>query len=80
MRTAHITKNGQLALPKEVLGDLHVHAGDTVDIETESDGTVRIYPKTLNASEVAGMLKTRIRSTIEEMDASVAEAFRKGKL
>lgn len=50
MTTAHITKNGQIALPKEALGDLHVRAGDTVDVETEPDGSIRIYPKTLRAS------------------------------
>ena len=80
MTTAYVTKNGQLALPKGVLGGLHVRAGDTVDIETEPDGTLRIHPKTLSASEVAGMLKTKVKATIEEMDEAVAEAFRKGEL
>lgn len=80
MTTARINKNGQLALPKEILENLHVKSGDTVDIETEPDGTVRIFPKALNASEVAGMLKTKVKSTVEQMDKSVAQAFRKGKL
>jgi len=80
MATAHITRNGQIAVPKDVLADLHVRAGDTVAIEMEPDGSIRIYPKTLAASDVAGMLKTKVKSTIEEMDKSVAEAFRKGRL
>lgn len=80
MATAHITRNGRIAVPKEVLLNLHVRAGDTVDFETEPDGSIRIYPKTLSISDVAGMLKTKIKSTIEEMDEAVAEGFRTGKL
>lgn len=80
MTTAHITKSGQIAVPRDVLEDLHVRAGDTVDIETEPDGSIRIYPKTLMASDVAGMLKSKVKSTVEEMDEAISEAFRKGRL
>ncbi len=75
--TTTIVSDGQIIVPKEILQSLHMQSGDTVDIETLPDGSIRIFPKTLNASEVAGMLKTPIRSTIEEMDEAVAEAFRK---
>lgn len=80
MATAHITRNGQIAVPKGVLTDLHVRAGDTVAIESDPDGSIRIFPKTLSASNVAGMLKSKTKSTIEEMDVAVSEAFRKGRL
>lgn len=80
MAKAHVTKNGQLALPKKVLGHLHVRAGDVVDVETEPDGSVRIHPKTLRASDVTGMLKSKVTSTVDEMDQGVAEAFRKRRL
>jgi len=80
MTTAHITRNGQIAIPRDILVNLRVRAGDTVAIEAEPDGSIRIFPKTLAASDVAGMLKSATKSTIEEMDAAVVEAFRKGKL
>jgi len=80
MPVAHITRNGQIAVPKDILETLHARAGDTVDIEKEPDGSIRIYPKTLNAADVAGMLKTKVKSTIEQMDEAVAEGFRSGRL
>lgn len=79
MTRAHVTKNGQITLPKEALRGLHLRAGDTVDVTTEPDGSIRIYPWTLTASDVAGMLKTKIRSAVKEMDEAVAEAFRKNR-
>lgn len=80
MKTAHITKNGQIAVPKDVLQNLHLRAGDTVIIETEPDGSIRLYPKTLDACDVAGMLKTSVKSTIQEMDNAIAEGFKAGRL
>ncbi len=77
MTTTTIIDNGQITVPKEILLALNIRTGDTVDIETMPDGSIRIFPKTLNASDVAGMLKTNVHSTIEEMDVAVAEAFRK---
>ncbi len=77
MTTTTIIDNGQITVPKEILLALNIRTGDTVDIETMPDGSIRIFPKTLNASDVAGMLKTDVHSTIEEMDEAVAEAFRK---
>ena len=77
MTTTTIIDNGQITVPKEILQVLHLQTGDTVDMETMPDGSIRIFPKTLNASDVAGMLKTNVHSTIEEMDEAVAEAFRK---
>lgn len=77
MTTTTTIDNGQITIPQEILQALHIRTGDTVDIETMPDGSIRIFSKTLNASEVAGMLKTNVRSTIEEMDEAVAEAFRK---
>ena len=75
--TTTIIHDGQITIPKEILVALHVQTGDTVDIETMPDGSIRIFPKTLKASEVAGMLQTNVHSTIEEMDEAVAESFRK---
>ena len=71
MTTTTTIDNGQLTVPKEILQVLHLQTGDTVDMETMPDGSIRIFPKTLNASDVAGMLKTNVHSTIEEMDEAV---------
>lgn len=59
MTTTTTIENGQITVPKEILQVLHIQTGDTVDMEAMPDGSIRIFPKTLNASDVAGMLKRR---------------------
>jgi AbrB family looped-hinge helix DNA binding protein len=75
-----IDEEGEITLPRQVMDAWNMHEGDTLDIETQPDGTLRIIPKTLYASDVAGMLagKSAVKSTIEEMDEAVADSFRKG--
>ena len=82
MNTAIVTSSGDLRLPADMAEQLNAKPGDAVVVETDADGTVRIYPKPLRAEEVFGCLAghTSVKSTIEEMDESVAEAFRKGEL
>ena len=77
MTTTTTISGGKIAVPQEMLLALHIQTGDTVGIETMPDGSIRIFHKTLNASEAAGMLKTNVHSTIEEMDEAVVEALRK---
>ena len=59
MTATTTVESGQIIVPKEILQILHIQTGDTVDMETMPDGSIRIFPKTLNASDVAGMLKRR---------------------
>jgi len=82
MANARITESGGIVIPKDILERLCLHAGDTVDLEVEEGGVVRIYPKALQPSQVCGMLgsSTQIKSMIEEMDDAVAEAFRNNEL
>ena len=79
---ARINEEGEITLPRQFMDALNMRAGDVLDIEMQPDGTLRIIPKTLHARDVAGMLagKSTVKSTIEEMDEAVAEAFRKGDL
>ena len=76
MATATITPEGYIDIPKEILDQLHLHAGDKLDIEMEQNRNIRMRPKTLRPSEVAGRLasKTNIKLSIEEMDEAIAEA------
>lgn len=82
MATAIVTEEGYIDLPKDIRDKLHLHAGDTLDIEVEKDRVIRMHPKTLKPSDVSGFLasKTHIKLSIEEMDEAIAEAFRKGDL
>ena len=82
MATAIVTPEGYIELPRDIRDQLHLRAGDTLDIEMEKDRSIRMRPKTLKPSEVSGFLasKTNVKLSIEEMDEAVAEAFRKGDI
>lgn len=82
MATARVTEEGYIELPKDLREKLHLHAGDTLEIQMEKDRVIRMHPKTLKPSDVSGFLasKTHIKLSIEEMDEVIAEAFRKGEI
>ncbi len=80
--TAGIAPEGQIAIPKALLDILHAQPGDSLGLVVEADGALRISRGALRARDVAGMLASRshVKSSVEEMDEAVAEAFRKGEL
>lgn len=82
MATATVTPEGYIDVPKDILDRLHLHAGDTLEVQVEHDRALRMLRQPLKASEVGGMFRSRIVKpfTVEEMDEAVAEAFRKGDL
>jgi len=82
MPTATITQEGHIEVPKDILDQLHLHAGDKLDIEMETDRAIRMRPKTLKPSEVSGMLASRPHTPnrIDDLDEALAEAFRKGEV
>ena len=82
MNTALVMRNGDLRLPAGIAERLNAKPGDAVGIETDADGTVRLYPKALSPDEVFGCLagRTSVRATVEEMDEAIAEAFRKDEM
>lgn len=79
MATAIVTPEGYIDLPRDIRDQLHLHAGDTLDIEIENDHAIRIRSKTLKPSDVSGMLASRPHTPnpIEDLDEALAEAFRK---
>ncbi len=82
MNTARVMEDGDLRLPPEVAGKLHVKPGDSLEIDVDVHGALRLFPKTLELDEVCGMLRPPpgIHASVEEMDEAVAEAFRRGEL
>lgn len=82
MNTERVMEDGDLRLPPEVAGTLHVKPGDSVGVEVDADGTVRLYPNVLKPEDVYGRLAscTTVKATLDEMDESVAEAFRRDEV
>ncbi len=82
MATATLTSKGQLTVPKAVRDALHLRPGDRLELEVESDGTVRMHALTRRVADVFGMLarpRRKARSA-EEMEAGLGQAFREGRL
>jgi len=82
MNAARVMEDGDLRLPPEISESMHVKPGDSVGVEVAADGIVMLFPKTLKSRDVCGCLRsyTSVKASVEEMDAAVAEAFRKDEL
>ena len=82
MTMSCLNQNGEIKIPLEILGELHLRTGDMVELCMEKDGSLKLFPKRRSVADVRGMLagKTHVRATIEEMDSAIAHGFRTGKL
>jgi len=69
MATSTVTSKGQTTIPKEIRDRLNLHPGDRVEFVVDEDGRVVVLPATVDASELAGMLKPPGRAvSVEEMN------------
>jgi antitoxin PrlF len=74
MSTSTLTSKGQTTIPKDVRNRLNLHPGDRLEFVIDEDGRVLILPASVDASELAGMLK---RPTKPVSVASMNQAIRK---
>jgi AbrB family looped-hinge helix DNA binding protein len=72
-----LTVKGQATIPKAVREYLHLGPGDRIKFFLHPDGTVVILPK-LPASRLKGIVRTRRRVSLDEMDAAIAEGASAG--
>ena len=73
-----LTSKGQMTLPKSVRDDLHVKAGDKIDLVKEGDRYM-LQPRNKSATELYGILRVpgQKSMTVEEMDEALGEALAK---
>ena len=57
MSTSKMTSKGQPTIPKDIRKRLNLHPGDPLDFIVEEDGRVVVLPASVDASELAGILK-----------------------
>jgi AbrB family looped-hinge helix DNA binding protein len=72
-----LSVKGQATIPKAVREYLHLGPGDRIKFFLHPDGTVVILPK-LPASRLKGMIRTRRRVSLGEMDTAIAEGATAG--
>ncbi|HQR16422.1 MAG TPA: AbrB/MazE/SpoVT family DNA-binding domain-containing protein [Nitrospira sp.] len=57
MSTSTLTSKGQTTIPKDVRERLNLQPGDRLEFVIDEDGRVVVLPASVDASELAGMLK-----------------------
>jgi antitoxin PrlF len=72
-----LTVKGQATIPKAVREYLHLGPGDRIKFFLHPDGSVVILPK-LPASRLKGIVRTRRRVSLDEMDTAIAEGSSAG--
>ncbi len=69
MSTSTLTSKGQTTIPKDVRKRLNLHPGDRLEFVIDEDGRVLVLPASVDAAELAGMLKRPTKPvTIAEMN------------
>lgn len=72
MSTSTMTSKGQTTIPKDVRKRLNLHPGDRLEFIIEEDGRVVVLPASVDASELAGMLKRPAKPvTVAEMNQAI---------
>jgi len=72
MSTSTLTSKGQTTIPKDVRKRLNLHPGDRLEFVIDEDGRVLVLPASIDASELAGMLKSPVRRvSVEDMNRAI---------
>jgi AbrB family looped-hinge helix DNA binding protein len=72
MSTSTLTSKGQTTIPKDVRKRLNLHPGDRLEFVIDEDGRVVVLAASIDASELAGMLKRPAKPvTVAEMDQAI---------
>jgi AbrB family looped-hinge helix DNA binding protein len=72
MPTSTLTSKGQTTIPKEIRARLHLQPGDRVEFVVDEDGRVVMFPATVDAAELAGILRRPSRPvTVEAMNQAI---------
>ncbi len=72
MSTSTLTSKGQTTIPKDVRKRLNLHPGDRLEFVIDEDGRVLVLSASIDASELAGMLKPPVRPvSVEDMNRAI---------
>lgn len=72
MPTSTLTSKGQTTIPRAIRAHLHLQPGDRLEFVVEEDGRVVLLPATIDAAELAGILKAPSRPvSVEAMNRAI---------
>lgn len=67
-----LTSKGQTTIPKDIRKRLNLHPGDRLEFIIDEDGRVVVLPASVDASELAGILKTPAKPvSVAEMNQAI---------
>ena len=72
MSTSTLISKGQTTIPKDIRTRLNLHPEDRLEFVIDEDGRVLVLPASIDASEIAGMLKPPTRPvSVEGMNQAI---------
>jgi len=71
MSTATVTSKGQITIPSAIRSALKVVAGDRVEFVRTADDRFEVVAATQEVTQMRGMIKTKRKVSIEEMNQAV---------
>ncbi len=75
MTSVTLSSKGQMIIPKSIRDQLHLKAGDKIDIYLEGDNRVMVVPIKKSLRDLKGFLPKPDRAvSLKEMDESIAGA------
>ena len=75
MTSVTLSSKGQMIIPKSIRDQLHLKAGDKIDIYLEGDNRVMVVPIKKSLRDLKGFLPKPDRAvSLKEMDENIAGA------
>ena len=71
MSLAFLTSKGQVTIPKDIRQYLQIEPGDKLEFVVEERGKVIIEPKTLDVTEIYGIVKSKKSVTLAQMNEAI---------
>ena len=72
MSTSTLTSKGQTTIPKDIRKRLNLHPGDRLEFVIDENGRALVLPASIDASELAGILKPPDRPvSVEDMNRAI---------
>ena len=70
--TSTLSSKGQTTIPRDVRKRLNLYPGDRLEFVIDEDGRVLVLPASVDASELAGMLKRPAKPvSVTEMNHAI---------
>lgn len=70
--TSILTRRGQITIPKDIRRRLNLRPGDRIEFVIDEAGCVLVLPASIDALELAGILKFPARTvSVEDMNRAI---------